>query len=168
MSHLQASAGPYIGIEAHNKLCPGLYRGGLGLFRHLDLLQLCHARGPPGLGSSKVMSLFLARVCLPTKHHSCLPACLIHRRGPLVLTLWYSSPISGLVASFLAGFLIMRVKPHWIMLISMCAFFSGSLLLATAPVEQSYWYNTFFSILIMPFVSCCSSPRTLLMKYGPC
>lgn len=54
--------------------------------------------------------------------------------------------------------MIKRVKPHWIMLISMCAFFSGSLLLATAPVEQSYWYNTFFGILIMPFVSCYPPP----------
>ncbi|KAK0714292.1 major facilitator superfamily-domain-containing protein [Apiosordaria backusii] len=55
--------------------------------------------------------------------------------------------------AFLVGFLMSRVKPHWIMLISMCAFSVGSLLLATAPVHQSYWFNTFFGILIMPFAT---------------
>lgn len=149
MSNIQAPAGPHIGIEAYDKLCAGLYSGGLGLFWHMGLLQLCDARGTSGLGSFKVMSLFLACVRLllgPSVH------------PPRGLTPCYSSPISGLAASFLAGFMIKRVKPHWIMLISMCAFFSGSLLLATAPVEQSYWYNTFFGILIMPFVSCYPPP----------
>jgi len=63
------------------------------------------------------------------------------------------APITGLMASLLADFLMSRVKPHWVMLISMCAFFIGSLLLATAPVSQSYWLNIFLGILIMPFVS---------------
>ncbi|KAK0669766.1 major facilitator superfamily-domain-containing protein [Cercophora samala] len=57
------------------------------------------------------------------------------------------------IPAILVGFLMSRVKPHWIMLISMCAFFIGSLLLATAPVHQSYWFNTFFGILIMPFAT---------------
>lgn len=47
----------------------------------------------------------------------------------------------------------MRMKPHWIMLTSMCAFFLGSLLFATAPLEETYWFRIFLSILIMPFVS---------------
>lgn len=156
MSHIEASARPHISIKAYDKLCLGLYGGGLGLLWHLDLPQICHARRTPGLGSSEVVSLFLA--CVRPLREKKPPK---FRIDPFrILTPCYSSPISGLVASFLAGFLIMRAKPHWIMLISMCSFFSGSLLLATAPVGQSYWYNTFFSILIMPFVSGSPSPYT--------
>ncbi|KAK4194601.1 putative drug resistance protein [Triangularia verruculosa] len=73
------------------------------------------------------------------------------------------APICGLAASFLVGVLMSRVKPHWIMLISMCAFFIGSLLLATAPVHQSYWFNTFFGILIMPFGMDMSNPAAIIL-----
>ncbi|KAK5653591.1 hypothetical protein OQA88_8853 [Cercophora sp. LCS_1] len=75
------------------------------------------------------------------------------------------APITGLAASILAGFLMSRVKPHWVMLISMCAFLIGSILLATAPVWQIYWLNTFFGILIMPFGMDMSNPAaTILMS----
>lgn len=48
------------------------------------------------------------------------------------------------------------------MLLSMCAFLIGSVLLATAPVNQSYWYNAFFGILIMPFGMDMSNPAVRL------
>ncbi|KAK4641964.1 hypothetical protein QC761_0079610 [Podospora bellae-mahoneyi] len=73
------------------------------------------------------------------------------------------APICGLAASILVGFLMSQVKPHWIMLISMCAFFIGSLLLATAPVHQSYWFSTFFGILIMPFGMDMSNPAATIL-----
>ncbi|KAK3941159.1 major facilitator superfamily-domain-containing protein [Diplogelasinospora grovesii] len=84
--------------------------------------------------------------------------------SPLVASASFAhAPISGLVASLLVGFLIARVKPHWIILISMCAFSTGSLLLATAPVYQSYWFNTFFGILIMPFGMDMSNPAATIL-----
>lgn len=67
MSDIKASAGPHIGIEAYDKLCAELYSGGLGLLRHMDLPQLCDAPRISRLGSSEVVSLFLARVRLDTK-----------------------------------------------------------------------------------------------------
>lgn len=73
------------------------------------------------------------------------------------------APISGLVASLSTGYLIGKIKPHWIMFISMCAFFIGSLLFVTAPVDQSYWLNTFFSILIMPFGMDMSNPAATIL-----
>lgn len=73
------------------------------------------------------------------------------------------APISGFVASMLTGYLIGRIKPHWIMFISMCAFFAGSLLLLTSPVDQNYWYNTFFSILVMPFGMDMSNPAAIIL-----
>ena len=72
-------------------------------------------------------------------------------------------PLSGLAASLLTGYLMGRVKPHWIMLASMAAFFAGSLLMTTAPVGQSYWLNTFFSVLIMPFGMDMSNPAATIL-----
>jgi len=57
-------------------------------------------------------------------------------------------PISGLVASLLTGYLMGKIGPHWIMVISMGAFFLGSLLFATAPVDQSYWVRNSSSISV--------------------
>ncbi|KAK0724753.1 major facilitator superfamily-domain-containing protein [Lasiosphaeris hirsuta] len=86
--------------------------------------------------------------------------------SPLLASVSFAhAPVSGLIASLLAGILITRTGPHWIMLVSMCAFFAGSLLLATAPVGQTYWLNTFFGILIMPFGMDMSNPvATILLS----
>jgi MFS family permease len=73
------------------------------------------------------------------------------------------APLFGLIASILTGFMMSRTKPHWVMLASMAAFFVGSLLLATAPVEQNYWFNTFWSILIMPFGMDMSNPAAVIL-----
>jgi MFS family permease len=73
------------------------------------------------------------------------------------------APISGLIASLLTGYLMSKIKPHSIMLISMCGFFVGSVLMATAPVEQIYWANTFLSILIMPFGMDMSNPAATIL-----
>ncbi|KAK3346228.1 major facilitator superfamily-domain-containing protein [Lasiosphaeria hispida] len=84
--------------------------------------------------------------------------------SPLLASVSFAhAPVSGLIASLLAGILITRTGPHWIMLVSMCAFFAGSLLLATAPVGQTYWLNTFFSILIMPFGMDMSNPAATIL-----
>lgn len=73
------------------------------------------------------------------------------------------APVSGFVASMLTGYLMGKVKPQWIMFISMCAFFVGSLLLVTAPVEQSYWRSTFSSVLLMPFGMDMSNPAANIL-----
>ncbi|CAK7213987.1 hypothetical protein SCUCBS95973_001987 [Sporothrix curviconia] len=74
------------------------------------------------------------------------------------------APVTGLIASLLTGFLFSRgVKPHWVMLISMFAFFVGSLLFATSAPGQLYWYNPFFSILIMPFGMDMSNPAAIIL-----
>ncbi|KAJ9134776.1 MFS general substrate transporter [Pleurostoma richardsiae] len=72
-------------------------------------------------------------------------------------------PIAGLVASLLTGYLMGRVRPHWIMFASMCAFFTGSLLFATSPVGQSFWLNSFFSVLVMPFGMDMSNPAATIL-----
>lgn len=50
------------------------------------------------------------------------------------------------------------------MSISMLFFFAGTVLLVFAPVDQSYWVNTFLSVIIMPFAMNWSFPSgTILM-----
>jgi len=83
---------------------------------------------------------------------------------PLVASAAFAhAPVSGFAASMLTGYLMGKIKPHWIMFVSMCAFFVGSLLLVTAPVGQNYWHNTFFSILVMPFGMDMSNPAAIIL-----
>jgi MFS family permease len=56
--------------------------------------------------------------------------------------------ISGFIAAIATGFLISRIQPGWVMLISMTAFLVGTILLATMPVEQTYWAQTFVSTIV--------------------
>lgn len=83
---------------------------------------------------------------------------------PLLAAASYGpGPVTGIVASLLVARYMVRLGPHWIMLISMVAFSAGSLLMATAPVKQMYWGNTFFSVLIMPFGMDMSSPAGMMI-----
>ncbi|KAK8044848.1 MFS general substrate transporter [Apiospora rasikravindrae] len=72
-------------------------------------------------------------------------------------------PVTGLLASLVVAAYMARVGPHWIMIMSMCAFAAGSLFMATAPVGQTYWANTFLSAVIMPFGMDMSNPAASLL-----
>ena len=60
------------------------------------------------------------------------------------------TPIVGLLASMLVAYLLRRVTPYWVLLASMLFFTLSAALMATAPVEQTYWLNSFLSILFVP------------------
>ncbi|KAK6854749.1 hypothetical protein PG995_009842 [Apiospora arundinis] len=72
-------------------------------------------------------------------------------------------PVTGLLASLVVAKYMARIGPHWIIIISMCAFAAGSLFMCTAPVGQTYWANTFLSALIMPFGMDTSNPAASLL-----
>ncbi|EED16025.1 MFS multidrug transporter, putative [Talaromyces stipitatus ATCC 10500] len=57
--------------------------------------------------------------------------------------------ISGIVAAIATSWLIRAVPHGWLMTIACGAFLAGCILQALAPVEQSYWFNTFWSFVIM-------------------
>lgn len=59
--------------------------------------------------------------------------------------------ISGLCAAITTGLIMSRVPGSVVLLIALAAFTTGLILLATAPVGQSYWAQTFVSLLIMPW-----------------
>lgn len=63
-----------------------------------------------------------------------------------------TSPVAvvGVAFAFLAGFLMTKIRPAYVMLVAMSLFLAGSILIATAPVDQTYWIQTFLSVLIMP------------------
>lgn len=78
------------------------------------------------------------------------------------------SPVApiGFVCALAVPFVLRSgVKVAWVMFTAMAAFFVGTLFLATAPVKQTYWANTFLSIIIMPLGMNWSFPAgTMLMS----
>ena len=72
------------------------------------------------------------------------------REQSILLSAAQSVPtaISGCIAAIVTGLVIGRVQPGFIMLISMMAFMVGTILLATMPVKQTYWAQTFVSSIV--------------------
>jgi hypothetical protein len=64
----------------------------------------------------------------------------------------------GLACAMAVAFVLRRIRVAWVMFAAMTAFLVGTLLLATAPVEQTYWINTFLSVIIMPLAMNWSYP----------
>lgn len=56
----------------------------------------------------------------------------------------------GIAAGVLTAFLIPRVHISFIVMISMCGFFCGLVLMGTRPVNQVYWGQLFVSTLVIP------------------
>jgi MFS family permease len=78
---------------------------------------------------------------------------LEHLRGhSALLTSAETSPvaITGVLFAFSTVWLLKRMNVSYVMFIAMTFFMVGSLLLATMPIQQTYWAQTFVSILIMP------------------
>ncbi|RDW66493.1 hypothetical protein BP6252_10128 [Coleophoma cylindrospora] len=71
--------------------------------------------------------------------------------------------ISGLTASIACGFLLSRLGPPVIMLCSMTAFCLGNILLSCVPVSQTFWAQTFVSIVIMPWGMDMSFPSATIV-----
>lgn len=69
----------------------------------------------------------------------------------------------GIMAAFVTGYLIARVQPGWIMVMSMTAFTLGNVFMAIAPVDQTYWALTFVCLLIIPWGMDMSFPAATLM-----
>ncbi|KAL4746053.1 hypothetical protein BDW72DRAFT_210785 [Aspergillus terricola var. indicus] len=57
--------------------------------------------------------------------------------------------ISGILAALATPYLMAVITSGWLMAIACAAFLGGCILQSTAPVEQSYWMNTFWSFVIM-------------------
>lgn len=77
--------------------------------------------------------------------------------------------ISGLGAAVTTGFLLSRLHPAYIMCFAMLAFCVGNILFGTMPVNQTYWLQAFFAIIITPWGMDMSFPAAtiILSDYMP-
>ncbi|KAL3439992.1 major facilitator superfamily-domain-containing protein [Aspergillus insuetus] len=88
----------------------------------------------------------------------------IRAATPLLASAMFIPPgISGLIAAFATGYLMSRIRPAWIMCMSLSAFTLGTVLIAIAPVHQTYWALTFVSLVIIPWGMDMSFPAATLM-----
>ena len=71
--------------------------------------------------------------------------------------------ISGLVAAITTGLLLHRLGPGVVMLVAMCAFTTGVVLIATLPINQIYWAQLFVSIIVMPWGMDMSFPAATIL-----
>ena len=70
----------------------------------------------------------------------------IRGSNPLLTSAFYvPSAISGALAAITTGIIIQHLHPAWIMTMSLAAFTVATVLIATAPVDQTYWAETFIS-----------------------
>lgn len=82
-----------------------------------------------------------------------------------LLTSAETSPvaITGIIFALSTVWLVKKIGVAYVMLIAMLNFFIGSLLLALVPLHQSYWLQTFLSILIMPGAMNLSFPAATIL-----
>ena len=84
--------------------------------------------------------------------------------SPLLAAAWASPvAISGAIASVTTGFLLGRLRPAWVMTIALTAFIVGTILIATAPVDQSYWAQSFVCTIVIPWGMDMSFPAATLI-----
>ena len=72
--------------------------------------------------------------------------------------------ISGAIASITTGFLLGRLRPAWVMTIALTAFTVGTILIATAPVDQNYWALSFVCTIVIPWGMDMSFPAATLIS----
>ncbi|OQE26978.1 hypothetical protein PENFLA_c006G01441 [Penicillium flavigenum] len=69
----------------------------------------------------------------------------------------------GIIACVVTGWLMGRMRPGLIMVLSMSAFTLGNVFIAIAPVHQTYCALTFVCLLIIPWGMDMSFPAATLM-----
>lgn len=76
----------------------------------------------------------------------------LRHASPLLASAWLSpSTVSGAIASITTGFLLTIIGPAPVMTVALSAFCVGTILLATMPINQTYWAQMFVSIIITPW-----------------
>jgi MFS family permease len=91
---------------------------------------------------------------------------VLRNHSPLLSSAEFAPPaLSGFCAAVVVGLLLHKLGPGVIMLFSLIAFCTGNILLATMPVSQTYWAQTFVSLIIMPWGMDMSFPSaTIIMS----
>lgn len=90
----------------------------------------------------------------------------IRGSGPLLTSAYFvPAAISGSIASIVTGLLLRILHPAWVMTLSLTSFTVAPILVATAPVNQTYWAQTFVSMIFMTWGMDMSFPAgTIIMS----
>lgn len=106
-----------------------------------------------GWGSHGIWAYYLYLFLEQVRGHSAL------------LTSAETSPvaITGIFFALSTVWLVKKFGVAYVMLIAMTNFLIGSLLLALVPLHQSYWIQTFLSIIIMPGAMNLSFPAATIL-----
>ncbi|KAI0382877.1 MFS general substrate transporter [Hypomontagnella monticulosa] len=89
---------------------------------------------------------------------------ILRGASPLLATAMHSPIlVSGIAAAITTGMIIHRVGPAIVMALALLAFTIGTTLIATAPVDQIYWTQTFLCNLIITWGMDLSFPAATLM-----
>lgn len=84
--------------------------------------------------------------------------------SPLLATAYCApSVISGCCAALVVGLLLHRIGPPLVMTGALVAFTTGAVLMATCPVDQTYWAQTFVSSVVTPWGMDMSFPAATLI-----
>lgn len=106
-----------------------------------------------GWGSFGIWVFYLWRLIENLRGYSALAACA--QNSPVA--------ISGLLAAVATGFLLSHVPVSYVLLLSTLFFLTGQILIATVPLDQIYWAQTFVSIVIMPWGMDMSFPSATIL-----
>ena len=83
---------------------------------------------------------------------------------PLLATAWFSPvALSGAAAAVATGLILGRIGPAWTMVCALSAFLAGVLLIATMPIDQTYWGQGFVCVLIMTWGMDMSFPASTVI-----
>lgn len=110
-----------------------------------------------GWGSFGIWVYYLWQLVENLRHHSVLSSAA--QQTPVA--------VSGLIASLAVGFFLSKCKVAYIMVAAMACFLTGQILIATTPVSQTYWAQTFVSLVVMPWGMDMSFPAgTIILSNG--
>lgn len=88
----------------------------------------------------------------------------LRNASPLLASAWLAPLVpSGIIAAITTGLLITRLGPALAMCIAMLAYLVGNILIATTPVGQIYWAQTFVCCIIIPWGMDISFPAATLI-----
>jgi len=71
--------------------------------------------------------------------------------------------ISGAIAAVTTGRLLSKMPTSVIMAIAMAAFTTGLIIISTTPVHQTYWAQSFVSLIVMPWGMDMSFPAATII-----
>jgi MFS family permease len=71
--------------------------------------------------------------------------------------------VSGVIATIFVGLVYDRIPGHFLLMLAMLCFCVSSILLATMPIDQTYWGQEFVATIVAPFGGDISFPAATLV-----